>query len=748
MKRLGTTSVVLPPLYAHTPDKGRPFEEGQPLKKHLEAVAKEAASFARSFGAEEAGRLLGLTHDLGKAAPAFQRYMRDSHEGRRATRSPHANPGALAARRWLQEFAVVVQAHHAGLPDPQGAEMRLQEADHEATSAAYSLAETLSLIAAPPDLFGGGKLDEEHGIRMLLSALVDADRLDTERFANSGKSERGGYPSIVWYRDRLREKMSEFTPDERTVTRVRREVGDACVRAAEGPPGFRHLTVPTGGGKTLASLLFALEHAVAQGLERVVVAIPYTSIIQQTVGVFREIFDFENVLEHHSAPTLAPLREKSEDRGAESESDVQRARIARLGAENWDARLVVTTNVQLFESLLGDHPRSVRKLHNLAKAVIVLDEVQTLPPGLLEATLDVLGWLVQRARTSVLFCSATIPDYCAIPEIPEALRNAEEVVPNSAAHFEALRRVRYEYAGILDHAEVAARLSKHDQGLVIVNSRRDSLRIFDALKDDGALYLSTFLCPAHRREVLAEIRTRLNPERRASCLVVSTQVIESGVDVDFPFVMRAMAPLDSLVQAAGRCNREGTLLEPGECLIFDLEGGASPPGDYQAMISTTRRFIPYRLDELGSPDLQREYIRLLFEINGNIVTDRVVKIGAAQTTLQRLRRDHDFPAVAKAARLIQEETTSVVVKGYTDEADEEIEGVLAEMANGKSPRLNLRKLAPYTVSLYERDARRAAAEGRIGVHEATGILLWRGVYDERVGIGGKDDYRDPHDLSC
>ena len=712
------------------------MEEGQLLDDHLSGVAALAERFAAKFGAGAQGRLLGLTHDLGKAAPAFQTYLAEAHAGGHPKKSPHANPGALAAGDWLQSLAIVVQAHHAGLPSVDGARTRLNEADDTAATAAYELALTMDLETLDQP-FGDDPLQQEHGLRMLLSALVDADRLDTEAFPPHLAPERSAGRPIAWYRDRLRERMAGFPTDDRPVTRIRREVGAACVAAAGGPIGFRFLTVPTGGGKTLASLLYALEHAALHGLDRVIVAIPYTSIIQQTAAIFRGIFGEENVLEHHSG---VAVREREEDGEGFSPAD-QRARLA---TENWDVPLVVTTNVQLFESLLGDHPRRVRKLHNVARAVIVLDEVQTLPPELLEASLDALGWMVDRARTSVLFCTATMPDYSAIRKIPTALREAQEIVAEPERHFEDLKRVEFVYAGTLDHAEVAAWLGEREQGLVIVNSRRDSMRIFEALADPDALYLSTFLVPAHRAVQIAEIKRRL--EAKEPCRVVSTQVVEAGVDVDFPFVMRAMAPLDSIVQAAGRCNREGRLDGLGLCEVFDLEGGASPPGTYDAMISTTRRYVPARIGELGMPGLQREYTRVLLGEGGNVATDKRVKLANGERGLQDLRRDQDYPEVAKAAQLIAEETTAVVVRGYSPEADAEIDRVLAAMARGMSPRLGLRRLAPYTVSLFERDARKASDAGRIGADEATGVLLWRGVYDRRLGIGGGDVIRDPGDL--
>jgi CRISPR-associated endonuclease/helicase Cas3 len=580
-------------------------------------------------------------------------------------------------------------------------------------------------------------LDAEHLIRMCLSALADADRLDTERFYDPCAG-RGEYPRLAWYLDRLRERISRFPAPTTELGLLRQEVQEACARAGEGAPGFYRLSVPTGGGKTLASLRFALEHAVRHGLERVIFAIPYTSIINQTAGVLAEAFGAENILEHHSGADP-----HSAGPGENEDQNLASVRC-RLAAENWDCPLILTTNVQLFESLLHNHPTKTRKLHNMARSVVVLDEVQTLPPDLLQPCLSVLDWMTRYANASVLFCTATQPDYSRVPMLPDAPRCPAEIVENPASLQDRLKRVNFSYAGLISCEGVAKRLAPERQALAILNSRRDSVQVFDILRslpeadEDGDFYLSTLLVPHHRRKLLENIRARL--ANRLPCRVVSTQVVEAGVDLDFPLVLRAMAPLDSLIQAAGRCNREGELPGLGRCEVFELEGGSVPSGYYQSAISVTRRFVPARIGEIDTSAAQAEYFRALLN-ETTIATDREIKTDGAKTTVQRARRALDYPVVAANTKLIEDDTVGVVVQDY---APEEVDAQLDRWRRGASPRLVARRLSQFMVSLYERDAMKAQGAGLVRLDES-GFLIWVGPYDAKTGVA-HGVVADPNDL--
>lgn len=374
------------PLYAHTPTKDRPLEEGQRLLDHLQEVARIAERFATGFGAGPAGRLLGLSHDLGKAADAFQRYLKDSHEGRRATKCPHSAPGAAAVVQALGYLAPIVLGHHGGLKSPGESRDRLRQTQRdspEEVGAARRLADGLDLIPFDLEPWKNDPLGLEMLLRMLLSALTDADRLDTEACYET--KPRGGHPAMAEYRDALDAHLARFRNDRRKVTQVRREVSEACRAWGESAPrtgGFYRLTVPTGGGKTLAGLRFALHHAAATERERVLFAIPYTSIIEQTAGVYREIFGRlspDAVLEHHASFD-------AEDAAPDEDGDEREVR-RKLAAENWDHPLIVTTNAGLFDSLFSRRPSKVCKIHRLANAVLVLDEIQSLPADMLQPCL-------------------------------------------------------------------------------------------------------------------------------------------------------------------------------------------------------------------------------------------------------------------------------------------------------------------------------------------------------------------------
>lgn len=711
-----------PPLAAHTPNCNGDWHE---LVTHLRAVAELAARFGAKFGAADAAHLLGLTHDLAKANPAFQERLDRLYQKLAAASVPHAYEGAAAMAGILDILAVCVQGHHSRMRDALESEARLDSGNEAAERAAMELAAVMDIqpIELPDWALASGRTGEMF-VRMCFSCLIDADRLDSEAFGEPN-APRGGYPKIASYADFLRAHVGRFSRDDRPVTKVRRNVQRWCQRSAACPPGFFRLTVPTGGGKTLASLRFALEHAERFGLERVVVAIPFTSIIEQTAEIYASIFGEANVLAHHSAEPVV----KDEE---EEEYDERR----KNASENWDIPLVVTTNVRLFDSLFGNTPGQCRRLHNLARAVIVLDEPQSLPADLLEPCLDALAWLVQHAGSTVVFCTATQPAYETLENLPAVLRGAREIVPRPERHFRGLGRVSYEYVGTLTHDEVAERLRREPQGLCVLNSRKDSLAVFRALNDDKALYLSTLLCADHRREVIAEIKRRLS--QGENIRVVSTQVIESGVDVDFPFGMRAMGPMEALVQTAGRVNREGKIESKGRVEIFDLEGGKMPKGAYATAFSTAKGFVPTRLAEMDTPGLHRDYYADLFR---GTVTDRRIAgpDGRKTETVQSARARRDFQTVSAEARLIEEDTVSVVAR---DRDPETVDRLL----NGWMPaRRRFRELGRFCVSLRRREANDHRRHGRI-VEHSCGALVWRESYDDKVGLGDEVEF-DPADLT-
>ena len=721
---------------AHTPN---PKGEWHSLQKHLQGVCQRAGRFAEAFGAPNLSKALAYLHDLGKARAAFQDYLNAVASGKRVAGEPHAIWGAVVAylalrkREGWEALALPVMGHHAGLPERGEASSKLEEALREQKGALEEVLTALKSMGQMATLqdhlqkaleelqakVQGDPYRLEFLIRMAFSTLVDADYLDTEAHFS---------PETARLRQRtyrLEELWNAFQRDQEAllqgaspspVNEVRREVYQACLQAAELPPGLFRLTVPTGGGKTRSGLAFALKHALTHGLQRIVVAIPYTSIIDQTAEVYRGILGEEAVLEHHSAYE-PPL-------GEEQGEAVLRQRLA---TENWDAPLVVTTTVQLFESLFANHPSKMRKIHRLARSVILLDEVQTLPPGLLEPTLEALRLLATPVEkggygATVVLSTATQPAFQAIPTFKEL--PIREIVPNYPEHFARLQRVAYErIEDPLSWEELAEKVRKRCQIMVVLNTRRDALAFLSALRGDpDTFHLSTLLCPAHRREILQEVRERLREGKPVR--LVSTQVVEAGVDLDFPEVWRAVGPLDRVVQAAGRCNREGRLAQ-GRVVLFWPREGTSPRGPYRVGIEKARLLLTQNPPErLHDPQLYEAYFRELFT---TVETDA--------KEIQNYRKGLDYPEVAQRYRLIPEDTVPVVVPyGEWRERLEDFQS---------APSMERwRRLQPYVVGLFRHQVK--AFREFLDPVEGWDVYVWRGGYDPKRGLVA--DYDDPSDL--
>lgn len=741
--------------YAHTPVDDGPWHD---LVEHLERTAERARENGDKFGAGELVYLAGLWHDIGKFNPKFQRYLRDCEAAKRAGKDapakgiPHAPYGARFAREAFPPLIQVIYGHHAGLNETEYVKARLEEPwlweaydevldltrKHlEGFGAPENLA---ALLSDPPR----DELQREFFLRMVFSALVDADFLDTEtHFEKENAARRQISTALAEMWEVLRRDQAErfarpeTLSSETAVDRVRAEVYEACVDAAAVPQGVFCLSVPTGGGKTRSGLAFALKHAKEHGLDRVIVAAPYTSIIDQTADVYRGIFEGlgdEVVLEHHSAARQEQPEERATD-PVEAEKLHERLVSARLAAQNWEAPLVVTTTVQLFESLLANRTSKCRKLHNVAKSVIVLDEVQTLPLGLLKPILSVLRELVRRYEVSVVLCTATQPALDEQSQYLEGFDDVRDIVPEDEAAelFRSMKRVRYDiWEEEWDWEEVARRVTEAADSagaaLVVLNSRRDALAVLGAIGNGrpGLFHLSTLLCGAHRREVLAEVRRRL--KAKEPCLLVSTQVVEAGVDLSFPVVFRAMGPLDRIVQAAGRCNREGELPGDGRVVVFRPREGRMPRGAYERAFDQSEILLRKGVD-LHKPEIFREYFSALYQIGP---TD--------EKGIQELRKRLNYPEVAREFRLIDDDTVPVVVE-YDEEARQLIKRIRRA---GVLRRGDHRRLQPYVVGLkkWEFEDNEWLTEDLL--QESDGVKLWMGTYDPLRGVSAARI--DPADL--
>ena len=712
--------------FAHSmgPDK----VDWQPLRDHLYAVARLSGQFASRFGSDAWGQAAGLLHDLGKYSAAFQERLDGA-----ATPVDHSTAGAREALRLFGKargllLAYLVSGHHAGLPDygSLGDESALAYRlgrkeippydNFRRDDLTFPSEAELSLGLTPSDAHP--HFSVQLFIRMLYSCLVDADFLDTEHFMDPRRSAlRTGYPDMPMLRDRLDQYIAtkfDGAPDT-PVNRRRAAILQACQTRADAPPGLFTLTVPTGGGKTLSSLSFALRHAARHGLDRVVYAIPFTSIIEQNAGVFREALGDEAVIEHHS--NVQRPREGRNEHGDE---------IARLdlATENWDAPLVVTTNVQFFESLFANRSSRCRKLHNLARSVIVLDEAQMVPTDVLEPALSALWELIANYGSTVVLCTATQP---ALQRFLPPQLQPLEIAPDPSELFTVLRRVEVTRLGEVGDEDLAQRLLLHRQALCIVNTRSHARELFELVRAggaEGAFHLSARMCPRHRAQVLSRVREAL--QAGAPCRLVSTQLIEAGVDIDFPVVYRAETGLDQLAQAAGRCNREGRL-DRGEVFAF-RPTGRPLRGWFQRTAAVAAMVLRDGSDPLAPETIDR-YFTTLFDIEGAGLDARHIMqiIAEGGKSLQ-----FQFAEMARLFRLIDEDMVPIVVP-WGDDGER-----LCDRLRSAPSYEVLRRLQSYVVQVYPNELDALQEGGRIELVAVGGdtiaLLADHLCYSKELGL--------------
>lgn len=709
------------------------------LEDHLFGVAELAARFAAEFNSSEWARMAGMWHDLGKFSDNFQKKIRretgydpDAHIEGVSGRVDHSTAGAIHAINQLGDhgriLAYLIAGHHAGLPD-----WGSSESGGKALSARIQQPELLDRALkrdVPHDLLTqdkptlstpGGSKGFALWVRMLFSSLVDADFLDTEAFMDEGKAQsRQGYPSLEEMLSAFNRHMqdkaakAEHTP----VNRIRADVLCQCREQAALPPGIFSLTVPTGGGKTLSSLAFALEHAIKHGKSRIIYAIPYTSIIEQTADVFREVFNSlpDAVIEHHSNLDPDEITAKS-----------------RLAAENWDAPLIVTTNVQLFESLFAARTSRCRKLHNLVNSVVVLDEAQLIPPEFLQPILDTLNLLATHYRVTFVFSTATQPALNTVKDTfsrtaRRGLDNVREIIADVDELYATLGRVETHLPSDLNQPgnwdELAKEIAQHDSALAIVNTRKDCRELHQKMPE-GTLHLSALMCGEHRSSVIAEIKRRLKdgiPTR-----VISTQLVEAGVDLDFPVVYRALAGLDSIAQAAGRCNREGKLGEgkvKGKVVVF-VPPKPAPRGLLRFGEDATKDVLHDR----PSNPLERSLFSRYFDLF--LSKPNLDKHGIGDLLKVGSKGEVQFRSAADKFRLIDDRETQAVFVNYNKESD-----YFINLLKTKGPeRWLLRKLQRHSVTLYLHDLNRLLNNGDIAeIHPGMYAQVNSALYDKETGL--------------
>ena len=701
---------------AHIAEDGRT----QTVAEHLINTAALAKGFARPFGAEAQAELSGLAHDIGKYSAAFQRRLQGA-----SIQVDHATAGAAECWQHRQPLAAfAVAGHHGGLPDggsptdaPDQSTLcgRIKRKERGQLEPCEHWQQEISLPQSevPDFVKRSSSLELFFFTRMLYSCLVDADFLDTEAFM-VGQHRASGGASMDQLWDKLQSYISGWFPPKGELNRQRCEILERCMQAGKTQqPGLFSLTVPTGGGKTVASLAFALAHAKKYGLRRVIYVIPYTSIIEQTAEIFRRILGRENVLEHHSN-LLYDL---------EQEADPHTIRLAKA-TENWDMPVVVTTAVQFFESLYACRSSQCRKLHNIAGSVVIFDEAQMLPIPYLRPCVWAISQLAAHYNVSAVLCTATQP--ALEPVFREFLPSCpiRELCPPGIGQQEIFHRVSFQRAGRLTWDDLAAQLMTHSQVLCIVNTRKAAQEVYERLGGTDRFHLSTLMYPNHRKQQLLEIRRRLREGR--PCRVVSTSLIEAGVDVDFPAVFRETAGLDSILQSAGRCNREGTR-SPAESVVRIFDGEEKIPPLFSAAVSAGRETIAHH-EDISSPAAIRNYFESLLDLKGKDAQDEKRILPLIQTEF------FPFRTVAQRLHLIDTPVRTVYIP-LGEGAD------LAEQLRAGTGGPNLfRQLGQYGVSVYEQHFAALAAAGDLEVLEnGAAVLRSTALYSAETGLSLKTD---------
>lgn len=714
--------------YAHSlPNE--PPEKWQGLEEHLKNVAALARDFAADFNAGDWAYLAGLWHDLGKYSEAFQNMLLathdpDAHIETKQGKIDHSTAGAQHAFRLFSDtgkvLAYPISGHHAGLPDGKSNESACLMARLNKIIPDYSaFPDSLSNLPKP-SLFPFKPNKKRLGfqisffMRMIYSCLVDADFLDTENFMDrTRRIKRAGYPSLtdlsVKLAATIEELLSKAQPS--AINSYRRSILQHCIEASQNPQGIFSLTVPTGGGKTISSMAFAMKHALKHKLQRIIYVIPYTSIIEQNAEVFRGIFGDSAVLEHHS--NFEPQEEDTR---------------SRLAAENWDAPIIVTTNVQFFESLYGARSSRCRRLHNIACSIVILDEAQFLPVPLLKPCLEALRELADSYKTTIVLCTATQPALSTTEQFKDGLDSVQEIMPEPKALYEVFKRITTEQLPLLPDVELAERIMSCEQVLCIVNTRKHARSVFALLAHrEGCFHLSALMCPKHRSEVLQRIRDAL--AAKSVCRVVSTQLVEAGVDIDFPVVFRSATGIDSLAQAAGRCNREGKIAEGGKFYVFQPEQGL-PPGHFRQTAETAEVVLRHHKDPL-SLEAVEGYFRTLYWRQGDALD--------AEHILDLLREgaskgDFPFKTIAEAFRLIKDAMQPVIIP-WDSEAERIIQSLhYAEKCGGL-----LRQAQRYTVQVFPKVLSSLVAVGSVELVQGKyAVLTNKDLYRNDLGLCPED----------
>ena len=703
---------------------GHKREDGktQLLKDHLTGVMNLAEKYAQSFGAGDHARRAGILHDAGKYSRAGQRRMADPENTRKVD---HSTAGAQIAIKECRNdvcAALAIVGHHGGIPDCGGkfsaegdgtlmGRMK-KELTGEMDYSAFWKENTIARGNVLPEYVMTNPFAVQFYVRMLYSCLVDADFLDTEQFMQEKVDRKTGDDMTELLR-KLKIHIEPWMNNPETkINQKRCEILQTCLAAGEKEKGLYTLTVPTGGGKTVSSFAFSLTHAVKHKAERIIYVIPFTSIIDQNAEVFKSIVGDENVIEHHSGVEY--------DVAEDNENSVEMKRM--LATENWDAPIIVTTAVQFFESLFSNKPSKCRKLHNIANSVIIFDEAQMLPVSYLIPCVYAIAELVKNYNSTAVLCTATQPALNRYFKKYDKKLSGTEIIPNVDELQTFFRRVHFSQRYSISMDDLVSEMAGMRQVLCIVNTRKTAQTLYEKLKSEGTFHLSTWMTPAHRKNTLKEIR-RLLKEGKA-CRVISTSLIEAGVDVDFPEVWREMAGIDSILQAAGRCNRNGKYgADESEVVVFSLEEGI-PKG--MKMNAAAAQIAMEKSEYLDDAATVRRYFESLYWMKGDEVLD--------EKGIIEMCKNLRMKTIAENFRMIESDTRTIYIPNSDNENDLEM------LRLGQISRSLMRRLGQHAVNVYTKDWEVLRKTGRIEVidHDMA-ILTDFNSYDDYCGLKIPED---------
>ena len=651
----------------------------QSVLEHLKGTANLAGTFADAFGKQDWGYCCGMLHDIGKYSGEFQNKIKTESD----ERVDHATAGAQECEKKGGIYSILeycIAGHHAGLPDYGSKSERsslvgrlkkkIPDYHHYADEVTCPQLRTMPF---DPAMSPDPDFSLSVFIRMLYSCLVDADFLDTESFMQNGETGREQGESIKVLLDKLENHIADWlkVKDMNTINGRRTEILQNCLETGQhAERGLFRLTVPTGGGKTVASLAFALRHAAAHHMDHIIYVIPYTSIIEQNAAVFRKILGDQNVLEHHSNMDYTSSEE---------------LRPMQLASENWDKPVVVTTNVQFFESLFASKSSKCRKLHNIANSVIIFDEAQMFPIEYLKPCLLMLEELASNYRSSIVLCTATQP---AFTELFRKSWKITELCPRMEEQFAFFKRAQFENIGVVSEEDMVERLQGEHQALCVMNTKKRAQSLYQCLKGDGVFHLSTTMYPNHRRKILKVIRSRLKQGEK--CILISTSLVEAGVDLDFETVYRQIAGVDSMIQAAGRCNREGKRpLQKSRVYIFNFGGAEKVPSQRQQIDAAKSRLKNGA--DLSNPESIAHYFKMLYHYKENQMDKKDV-------LSEFKNKDYHFAKVGNEFRLIEEGNKTIFIN-----REEEAGQILQQLHFQGYTKGILRKAQQYCVSIYDKE---------------------------------------------